>query len=109
MASADESPLPLIAALQREVDELLALARRETDEIRQRARQEASASVTKERAALAVAEEEAFERAVTDGDSEIARARALRETGLAALRDRLSRRHSEAVAVVVRMVTEDLQ
>ena len=108
MASGDESPVPLIASLQREIDEMLAVTRRETDEIRRRARQDASAYVAKERAALVTAEQEAFDRAVSDGEREAGAARARCEAALTALADRLVRRHGEAVAEVVRMVTEDL-
>lgn len=106
--STDESPLPLIAALQREIDELLAVARREADDIRQRARREASANVTKERAALAAAEQETFDRAVMEGEREIETARAQCQSALTALRNRLARRDAEAAAVIVRMVIEDL-
>jgi hypothetical protein len=108
LESADESPLPLIASLQREVDEMLAVTRRETDEIRQRARQQATAYVAKERAALAAAEQEAFDRAVSIGGEEVEAARARHQASIVALQDRLARRHSEAVAAVVRIVTEDL-
>ena len=108
MGSADESPLPLVASLQREIDEMLAVTRREADEIRQRARQQASAYVATERAALTAAEQEAFDRAVSIGDGEIEAACAHQQVSVTALRDRLARRHSEAVAAVVRIVMEDL-
>lgn len=108
MLMSDESPLPLIESLQREIDEMLAVTRREADDIRQRARREASAYVAKERAALAAAEQDAFDRTVADGESEVETARAQRDAALTALRDRLARRHAEAAALVVRMVTEDL-
>jgi hypothetical protein len=108
MEPADESPLPLIASLQREIDEMLAVTRRETDEMRRRARSDASAYVATERVALAAAEQEAFDRAASEGEREVETARARCQAALTALGDRLARRHTEGVVTVVRVVTEDL-
>jgi vacuolar-type H+-ATPase subunit E/Vma4 len=96
-----------MVSLQREIDEMLAVTRREAEEIRQGARRDAAARVAEERAALAAAEQEAFDRALAEGRNAVEAARSGSEAHLASLRDRLARRHEDSVSIIVRMATED--
>lgn len=103
-----DSSLSLVAALEREIDEMLAATRREADEIKQRGRRETSTYVTQQRAALAALEARAFEEMLKEGQRQLEEAAAETTAALTDLRERLARRLPDAIDAVVAIVTEDL-
>ena len=104
MSDADSS-VPLLVSLQREIDAMLAVTEREAAEIRDRARRDTSEHVARERAALASAEQEAFDCELAAADRQLTNVAADGAAALAALRDRLDRLLADAAGVVVDAVT----